>query len=92
MVFFHATAERSEDSPTPEAWQPYVHGRIEAYAVAVGHYQMMQPGSLAQIGPVLAARLRDLTRTRGQLDAWTYGRALKDFTLLKPAGDTPSSI
>ncbi|WP_228122256.1 non-ribosomal peptide synthetase [Saccharothrix syringae] len=43
---------------TPEAWRRYVGGTIEDHDVVSRHHRMTQPESLAQIGPVLAAKLR----------------------------------
>ncbi|MBA8923573.1 amino acid adenylation domain-containing protein [Kutzneria viridogrisea] len=43
---------------TPEAWRPYVGGAIENHDIVSRHHRMTQPESLAQIGPILAAKLR----------------------------------
>jgi thioesterase domain-containing protein len=53
-----------EDMPTPEAWQPYVDGTIETHAITSRHDRIMQSGALAQIGPILAAKLEEITRKR----------------------------
>ena len=45
---------------TAALWQPYICGQIECHEVAARHDHMMQPDHLAQIGPVVAAKLRDL--------------------------------
>jgi thioesterase domain-containing protein len=50
-----------EDAPTPEAWRPYVDGTIETHAIASRHDRMMQSEALAQIGPILAAKLEKIT-------------------------------
>lgn len=50
-----------EDVPTPEAWRPYVSGTIETHAIVSRHDRMMQSGALAQIGPILAAKLGKIT-------------------------------
>ena len=46
-----------EDTPTPEAWKPYIDGAIETHAIVGRHDRMMQSAALAQIGPILAAKL-----------------------------------
>ncbi|MEU4745952.1 alpha/beta fold hydrolase, partial [Actinosynnema sp. NPDC023658] len=43
---------------TPEAWRRYVGGTIENHDIVSRHHRMTQPESLAQIGPILAAKLR----------------------------------
>ncbi|NUS62494.1 MAG: amino acid adenylation domain-containing protein, partial [Saccharothrix sp.] len=43
---------------TPEAWRRYVGGVIENHDIVSRHHRMTQPESLAQIGPILAAKLR----------------------------------
>ncbi|MBV8542702.1 MAG: hypothetical protein JO268_19580 [Pseudonocardiales bacterium] len=50
-----------ENVSTPEAWQPYVDGTIETHAIVSRHDRMMQSGALAQIGPILAAKLEEIT-------------------------------
>jgi amino acid adenylation domain-containing protein len=50
-----------EDAPTPEAWKPYIDGTIETHAIDGRHDRMMQSGALAQIGPILAAKLEKIT-------------------------------
>jgi len=57
LLLFTATVDKPENAPTPEAWRPYVDGAIEVHAVGSRHSRMAQPESLAQIGPVLAAKL-----------------------------------
>ena len=57
LVVFVATIGRAADR-TVDAWRPYVTGNIRAYPVASTHADMMNPGPLAQIGPLLAEELR----------------------------------
>ncbi|MGH8902423.1 MAG: amino acid adenylation domain-containing protein [Egibacteraceae bacterium] len=61
LLLFTATVNRREGTPTPDVWRPYVDGEIEAHDVASRHNDMLQPGPLAQIGPILAAKLEDIT-------------------------------
>ncbi|MFB7613702.1 non-ribosomal peptide synthase/polyketide synthase, partial [Kitasatospora sp. NPDC056181] len=57
LLLFNSTIDRTEDSAGPGIWQRYIAGRIESHDITTRHDRMTQPGSLAQIGPVLAARL-----------------------------------
>ncbi len=52
---------RPEDAPTPETWKPYIDGTIETHAIVCRHDRMMQSRALAQIGPILAAKLKKIT-------------------------------
>ncbi|MER7463216.1 amino acid adenylation domain-containing protein [Streptomyces sp. NPDC097981] len=61
MLLFNSTIDRAEDSAGAGIWQPYVGGRIASHDITTRHDRMTQPGSLAQIGPVLAARLAETT-------------------------------
>jgi amino acid adenylation domain-containing protein len=62
MLLVAATIDRSEkDSPLPHAWTPYVDGNIEIHQVNAKHDHLMQPGPLAQIGSILAAKLQEVT-------------------------------
>ncbi|MFJ7910150.1 non-ribosomal peptide synthase/polyketide synthase [Kitasatospora sp. NPDC096204] len=62
LLLFNSTIDRSaDDNAGPGIWQPYITGRIESHEVTTRHNRMTQPGSLAQIGPVLAARIADVT-------------------------------
>ena len=49
---------------TPQAWQPYVDGRIETLDVDCAHEAMMRPHALAQIGPRLASALAGVAAAR----------------------------
>ncbi|WP_429232536.1 amino acid adenylation domain-containing protein [Inquilinus ginsengisoli] len=59
LLFFQATLGNDGDAamPPPEAWRPYVQGRITAHGIACRHERMMRPEALAAIGPILAATL-----------------------------------
>ncbi|MGK5548517.1 alpha/beta fold hydrolase, partial [Streptomyces sp. URMC 127] len=57
------TGTQDPDAPytiSPEAWSPFVDGQIDWYVVSAAHHSMMQPGPLAELGPVLAEKLREL--------------------------------
>jgi amino acid adenylation domain-containing protein/non-ribosomal peptide synthase protein (TIGR01720 family) len=57
LLLFTATLDRGEAEPTPETWRPYIDGTIENHDIPVRHDHMAQPDALAQIGPILAAKL-----------------------------------
>jgi nonribosomal peptide synthetase DhbF len=61
LLLFNATIDQGDDGATPEAWRPYIDGTIENHDITSKHDLMTQPGSLAQIGPILAAKLHDIT-------------------------------
>ncbi|MGE7433937.1 amino acid adenylation domain-containing protein, partial [Kitasatospora sp. NPDC001175] len=61
LLLFNSTIDRTDDSTGAGIWQPYVAGRIESHEITTRHDRMTQPGSLAQIGPILAARLAEAT-------------------------------
>ncbi|MFJ9850401.1 non-ribosomal peptide synthase/polyketide synthase [Streptomyces sp. NPDC101150] len=63
LLLFNSTIDREENSPGADIWRPYVGGRIESHDITTRHDRMTQPGSLAQIGPILEAKIADLTRT-----------------------------
>ncbi|MFH9347863.1 non-ribosomal peptide synthase/polyketide synthase [Kitasatospora sp. NPDC017646] len=64
LLLFNSTIERAEDDAGPGTWRPYVSGRIESHEITTRHDRMTQAGSLAQIGPILAARLAEATGDR----------------------------
>ncbi|WP_329372864.1 non-ribosomal peptide synthase/polyketide synthase [Streptomyces sp. NBC_00669] len=61
LLLFNSTIDRGHDGAGPEVWRPYVAGRIESHEITTRHDQMTKAGSLAQIGPILAARIADTT-------------------------------
>nr|WP_243436612.1 non-ribosomal peptide synthase/polyketide synthase [Streptomyces sp. FH025] len=61
LLLFNSTIDRAEDNAGPETWRPYVTGRIESHEITTRHDRMTQAGSLAQIGPILAARITEAT-------------------------------
>ncbi|MCP3801335.1 amino acid adenylation domain-containing protein [Allokutzneria sp. A3M-2-11 16] len=52
MLFFTAGPEE-----TAAPWAPYVDGEIEEHRIPCAHADMMRPGPLAKIGPILAGNL-----------------------------------
>ncbi|MFF1950963.1 non-ribosomal peptide synthase/polyketide synthase, partial [Kitasatospora herbaricolor] len=61
LLLFNSTIDRAEDNAGPQTWRPYIRGRIESHEITTRHDRMTQAGSLAQIGPILAARLAEAT-------------------------------
>ncbi|MFK4105085.1 amino acid adenylation domain-containing protein, partial [Streptomyces sp. NPDC019531] len=60
-VIFVATAGRNENAPHATGlWERHVGGALEIHDIPTSHYAMMRPDSLRQIGPILAAKLKDL--------------------------------
>ncbi|MFD0475766.1 thioesterase domain-containing protein [Nonomuraea thailandensis] len=57
LLFFRAAIG---DGPAADAWRPHVTGAVETHDVACGHRDMTQPGPIADIGAIVAARLREL--------------------------------
>ncbi|CUH97717.1 Dimodular nonribosomal peptide synthase [Propionispora sp. 2/2-37] len=59
ILFFKSTLTPEWFGPLcPEAWQPYIQGRIEQYDIDCHHKDMCQPKPLAEIGHILAQKLR----------------------------------
>jgi len=57
VVFVRAEGS-SPDPPDPaKLWQPYVSGTIDSHTIGCGHFEMMKPGPVADIGSLLAARI-----------------------------------
>ncbi len=70
LLLFNSTIDRPEDGLTPEAWRPYADGEIEVFDITGQHDRMMtEGGSLAQIGPILAAKLQHTTSPSHREDA-----------------------
>ncbi|GJF31178.1 hypothetical protein KNE206_38780 [Kitasatospora sp. NE20-6] len=61
LLLFNSTIDRDGNDAGPETWRPYIGGRIESHEITTRHDRMTQAGSLAQIGPVLAARIAGAT-------------------------------
>jgi amino acid adenylation domain-containing protein len=60
LLLFNSTIERPDDGLTSDSWRPYIDGTIETHGITSKHDRMTQPGSLAQIGSILAAKLHEL--------------------------------
>ncbi|MER6961682.1 amino acid adenylation domain-containing protein [Streptomyces sp. NPDC000618] len=63
LLLFNSTIDRGEDSPGADVWRPYVTGGIDSYDITARHDRMTRPGSLAQLGPLLAARITEVQRS-----------------------------
>ncbi|MFC8226301.1 non-ribosomal peptide synthase/polyketide synthase [Streptomyces sp. NPDC057287] len=67
LLLFNSTIDRGDDDAGPEVWRPYITGRIESHEITTRHDQMTRAGSLAQIGPILAARIAEATGDAGDI-------------------------
>ncbi|MER7754896.1 alpha/beta fold hydrolase, partial [Kitasatospora sp. NPDC097643] len=67
LLLFNSTIERAGDDAGPETWHPYVGGRIESHEITTRHDRMTEAGSLAQIGPILAAKLAQTAGDTGDI-------------------------
>ncbi|MFD8912686.1 non-ribosomal peptide synthase/polyketide synthase [Streptomyces sp. NPDC059575] len=61
LLLFNSTIDRDHDDAGPALWRPYLTGRLDSHEITTRHDRMTQAGSLAQIGPILAARLAEAT-------------------------------
>ncbi|WP_433472859.1 amino acid adenylation domain-containing protein [Spirillospora sp. CA-142024] len=65
IVFFTALQGRTAGSPTGRAnWGPLVDGEIEDYPLDSAHHLLLEPGPVAEMGAVLAAKLDKLHSTQ----------------------------
>ncbi|MFG2944240.1 non-ribosomal peptide synthase/polyketide synthase [Streptomyces adustus] len=60
LLLFNSTIDRTEGNHGPGTWRPYIAGRIESHEITTRHDRMTEAGSLAQIGPILAARIAEV--------------------------------
>nr|WP_234431368.1 non-ribosomal peptide synthetase [Streptomyces sp. NRRL F-5053] len=60
LLLFNSTIDREADAPGRHTWQPYATGTVHSHDITTRHDRMTQPGSLAQIGPLLSAALDEL--------------------------------
>ncbi|MFF5263020.1 amino acid adenylation domain-containing protein [Actinomadura viridis] len=61
LLFFTATRGRTAASPTARSnWGPLVGGDIEDHPIDAEHHLLMEPGPVAEMGAILAARLDKL--------------------------------
>jgi thioesterase domain-containing protein len=58
VLFFAAALGRDSTWPVPADWRPYVTGDIDLHELQCVHGAMTRPEVLAQIGSVLASRIR----------------------------------
>jgi thioesterase domain-containing protein/aryl carrier-like protein len=58
VLYFLATEGRDADAPRVESWQAHVTGRLEIHEVACSHDEMTLSGPIAEIGRVVADRVR----------------------------------
>ena len=59
LLFF--AAAQNEHPADPLAWQGHVGGSVEIHQIGCQHGDMLQPGPLTEIGPILADRLTTTT-------------------------------
>jgi thioesterase domain-containing protein len=67
VLFFSAAADAAAEPGAPadpsvapgkaDAWRPYVAGTLHDHPLSCGHYDMTEPGPMAEIGGALAAAL-----------------------------------
>jgi nonribosomal peptide synthetase DhbF len=57
VVFVRAEGSNPDAPDTAKLWEPYVSGTIDSHTIGCGHYEMMRPGPVAEIGSLLQARL-----------------------------------
>ncbi|MGW0671098.1 amino acid adenylation domain-containing protein, partial [Streptomyces sp. NPDC002746] len=59
LLLFNSTIDRDGNDAGPATWRPYLTGRITSHEITTRHNKMTEAGSLAQIGPILAACLAE---------------------------------
>ncbi|MCX4967287.1 amino acid adenylation domain-containing protein [Streptomyces sp. NBC_00654] len=62
VLHFRAASDGADVAP--DAWRAYCGGRLSAFDVACGHYEMLDPAPLASIGAVLSDRVAEGTAGR----------------------------
>ncbi len=61
ILLFVASVDRPAHLPVSEAiasWRDFTNGTIEPHEIQANHYEMVQPAALAQIGAIVAEKLR----------------------------------
>jgi len=61
VLLFVATVNRPSHLPAADAiasWRPLTSGTVEPHEIPTGHMEMLQPAALAQIGAIVAEKLR----------------------------------
>ncbi|MFE3346968.1 non-ribosomal peptide synthase/polyketide synthase [Rhodococcus sp. NPDC059179] len=61
VLFFTAVAEDPTGTLAASTWPAFVSGSVENHPVDSTHWQITSPAALEQVGPVLRARLADLS-------------------------------
>jgi amino acid adenylation domain-containing protein len=64
LLMLVSTIDPPAGMPSPHVWAPYVDGNIDVCEITARHDLLMRPGPLAQIGEILADKLKKIT---GQL-------------------------
>ncbi|QQQ80512.1 alpha/beta fold hydrolase [Saccharothrix sp. 6-C] len=59
VLFFAATADKTDLSPVPADWRAHITGDVDAHRVDCRHGDLTRPGPLAAVGAVLAAHLEN---------------------------------
>ncbi|MHB9999366.1 amino acid adenylation domain-containing protein [Bacillus spizizenii] len=63
VLFFRSTIIPEWFDPIePDSWKPYINGQIEQIDIDCRHKDLCQPEPLAQIGKVLAVKLKELNK------------------------------
>jgi nonribosomal peptide synthetase DhbF len=66
LLFFRSASMPEWSEPIcPEAWQPYIRGRIEQHDIDCHHKDMCQPKPLTDIGLVLVQKLQEVKKIHG---------------------------
>ncbi|GGA35435.1 non-ribosomal peptide synthetase [Dyella nitratireducens] len=71
VMFFRAAQKEAVDLSAqlydrPEAWRPYVDGRLEIHEIACHHQSMLDAAPAAEIGRLVTQRLHGLQTIRGR--------------------------
>ncbi|MFE9749522.1 amino acid adenylation domain-containing protein [Saccharothrix saharensis] len=59
VLFFAATADKTDLSPVPADWRAHITGDVDVHAVDCRHGDLTRPGPLAAVGAALAAHLQN---------------------------------
>jgi thioesterase domain-containing protein len=54
ILYLSATVDRTETSPIPTDWSPYLTGRLNVHPVDCAHVDMLRREPLTVIGPLVA--------------------------------------
>ncbi len=63
LLLLTASFDRPPGAPTADIWRAYVTGRVDEYSVSCTHDEMFRPGPVAEVGRVVAERMKE-TRER----------------------------